>query len=410
MIMRTASLKARNGNTVYARRGNEGYAAVLAIVALIFLLGAPILNLIMPYSLAGGNFLMKFHPASWIALLLFAHLLQFPAANSLEAHYRKAVFLFSLVCALLALQGKGALMSSLLDVQITTAIVLATLSRLPFERARTALALFVGIAAFNVLLVAFEFVFRTPVLPRESVELFFRPAGLFGHPITAGILFCCAMLLLTRGTVGTFARRPLMLAFLGGTALCGVRGPLAIATMIFIVNVIRPPLPRRSAIDYLLDFGVLFAVPIIVTIAYSIGAFDRILSLGVWEESSQSRFFIFDALDWLRSDEFWWGMESYDRMEELTKSATGGRYIENSFVLITFAAGLPMAILASLSLFFLHAPALRRSLLFALMFALALLATIAFSTKGSSSAGVALAGYWIWRSDFERKYRASRSR
>ncbi|AWL99655.2 hypothetical protein [Bradyrhizobium amphicarpaeae] len=352
---------------------------------------------------------MKFHPASWIALVLFLHILQFPAANRLDAHYRNAVFLFVFVCVLLGLQGKGAVMSSLIDVQITPAILLVALSRLPLEQARAAIALFVWIITLNVLLVALEFVLRTPILPREFVEVIFRPAGLFGHPINAGLLFCCAMLLLTRGAVGTFARRPLMLAFLGGTALCGVRGPLAIAAAIFIVNVIKPTLPRRSAIDYFLDFGVLFAVPIVVTIAYSVGAFDRILSLGVWEESSQSRLFIFDALDWLRSDEFWWGIDSYDRMEELTKSATGGRYIENSFVFITFAAGYPMALLASLSLTFLQAPALRRSLLFAMTFTLAAFATIAFTTKGSSSAGIALAGYWIWRLDYERKHRVQSS-
>jgi hypothetical protein len=389
---------------------NDVAAMTLLIVALIFVIGAPMLNMVMPYSQAGGNFLTKFHPASWIALALFALLLPFPAANSLERHYRKSVLLFALVCTLLALRGKGALVSTLLDVQITPAILFAALSRLPFERARAAPALFVWIAACNVLLIAFEFTLHTHILPHESQELFFRPAGLFGHPISAGILSCCAMLLVTRGVAGSLASRPLMLTFLVGTALCGVRGPLAIAALIFIVNVVWPSLPRRSPIDYLLDFGILFAAPIGAAIAYSVGAFDRILSLGVWEESSQSRFFIFDALNWLTNAEFWGGIESYERMEWLTKSATGGQFIENSFVFMTFAAGLPMAILAGLSIFFLHAPALRRSLLFAAVFALATLASISFSTKGSGSAGIALAGYWIWRSDIERKRKAVRVR
>ncbi len=405
--MRAAPLKARTRAALQGHGANAAQehilVAVLAIVALIFLIGAPMLNLVMPYSSPGGNFLMKFHPASWIALPLFPLLLQFPAANPLERHYRTAAFLFALICILLALEKKGALMSTILDIHVAPAILLAALSRLPFERARVAPALFVRIAAFNVVLVAVEFALRTPILPRESHELFFRPAGFFAHPINAGILFCCAMLLLMRGVLGTASVRPLMLLFLFGTVLCGVRGPLAVAGTIFLANIIRPALPRRSALDYVLDFGALIAVPIGVAIALSIGAFDRILALGLWEKSSQSRFHIFEALDWITNNEFWWGIDSNERMELLAGYATGGRDIENSVVLETFAAGFPVAILASFAVFFLHAPALRRSLLAVLLFAVAALATIAFSTKSNAAAGLALAGYWVWRSDFERK-------
>ena len=376
------------------------------IILLIFTLSSPLLNLVMAYSQPGGSFFAKFHPASWLsAPLLFLVCLDQPEkARSLPRHLIGALALIALIIAWLAARHKGALASTFIDIHLTPTVLLLALARLPLERVRVLLRLFIALAAINVFIVFAEFAAQTHLVPIEEARgEYFRPFGLFAHPIQAGTLFYCAMFLAASGVVSSGVARPLMLLLLFGVALCGVRGPLAMAGLVFVSHVIHPAYPRRYLTDYLFDFGLIVLLPIGILAALSLGAFDRIMALGIWEESAQSRFYIFDALDLLNQNQFWHGVDGYDVGDWLAKQATGDTLIENAFVVVIFQAGLPAAVMLGIFLFVLHAPAMLRSLLFSMMVVLVLATTTGFGTKNLIAAAMALTGYWTWRQAMERR-------
>ena len=378
------------------------------IIVLTFTLSSPLLNLLMAYSQPGGNFFTKFHPASWLAApLLFLVCLDQPGKSGpLPRHLIAAAGVMALIVAWLAMRHKGALAATFIDIHLTPAVLLLALSRLPLERVRVLLRLFIALAAVNVFIVFAEFATHRNFIPQDAQDVrepFFRPFGLFAHPIQAGTLFYCAMLLAASGVVSGGLARPLMLLLLFGVALCGVRGPLAMAGLIFVCHVIRPVNPRRHIADYIFDFGLILLLPIGVLVAFSLGVFDRIMTLGIWEESAQSRFYIFDALDLLNTHQFWHGVDSYDVGDWLAKLTTGGQFIENAFVATIFQAGLPTALMLGLFLLVLHTPAMLRSVLFFVIVVLVAFTTLGFGAKNLIAAGVAMTGYWIWRQAMERR-------
>lgn len=293
-------------------------------------------------------------------------------------------------------------MATIVDIHLAPAILLASLSRLPIKQARGVPSLFVYIVAINAVVVLVEFLSQTHIFPTESYQPFFRPNGIFGHPIASGLHFCCAMVLVLYGAVDRSFSRPLMLLFLIGTAFCGVRGPLAVAAVIYLISTFKPISQRRSGMDYLIDFGVALLTPLAVAIAYFVGALDRVIAFGVWDDSSsQSRVLIFSVFKYLSSDVFWWGFDNYDAIGRVVNFAANTNYVENSFVFMTMVAGFPFALIFAFIILFFHCPATLRSFSFFLLFALAIFGTICFSSKGSSSTAVALTGYWIWRTKLE---------
>lgn len=389
-----------------ARPNGPAAFLVKAMLFLIFTLSAPVLNMFVPYSLPGGSALVKFHPATGLSLFLCLALSSLDVRPPLYQHYQRAAVLFFSVAMWLMLQGKGAFAATLLDIHFSVAVVLMGLTAGSFDQARSAVSIFVWIAVLNVAIVIFEFFSRTHVLPIETYEAFFRPAGLFGHPIACGIMFGCSMIIVSRGAVRHELVRPLMVLFLLGTAICGVRGPLAAATVIFTLNLIWPTLPRQSSTQRMFDLATAIFLPLAALGAWAIGAFDRILAAGLWEDSSQSRFFIFQPISWLTSAQFWNGIDDYGTMEYLARQATGGSYIENSFVAFVFSSGILIAIFLSVIIVYFHLPALVRSLSFLVIFLFFIMGTIGFSSKGQTSAAMALTGYWVCRSNREERDRA----
>jgi len=369
------------------------------MILLTFTLGAPALNIFMPYTEAGGSFLAKFHPASWLSVILLGVIVfnYSILGYMLVRHVVFGSLLMVLLIIWLALRGKGALLATFMDVHLAPCILLLGLSCLSPVRVRSLLQIFVVAAAINVVIVAVEYVSQQTLLPTERQELFFRPSGLFAHPIISGVLFCCAMFLTTHGVVSGKAIRPLLLLFLFGVVLCGVRGPLAIAGVIYLHHMLRPSVPREHWSDYVFDFGLVVLIPLTGMLAYSIGALDRILELGLWEDSAQSRFYIFDVIDFLTPHEFWNGIDSYEFMELLAIETTGGRYIENAFVSVLLQAGFPIAVFLGVFLWVVYFYSLRRSLVFTLMFAQVVISTLGFGVKNMIPMAMAMTAYWVWR-------------
>jgi hypothetical protein len=381
------------------------------IILLTFTLSAPLLNLFMPYSVTGGNFFAKFHPASWLAPFLLLLVWQDYAAGWRVpiGHLAWGIGLLGALIGLLAVRGKGALAATFIDIYLVPGILMLALSRLPTARVRTLLRLFIAIVAFNVMIVMLEFAARRALLPREAYERFFRPAGMFAHPIMAGTLFYCAMFLTSRGVVTTWLARPLMLLFLLGAALCRVRGPLAMAVLILVAQIIHPAVGRRHMSEYVLDLGLVLLLPFVILAVFFSGAFDRVLELGLWEQSAQSRFSIFDTIHVLNHRQFWNGVGGYDVGEFLATQLTGGQLIEDAFVSFVLQAGFPVAVAMTIILFILHIRAMSRSLIFVAMMVLIGTTTLGFGAKNMIPAAIALSGYWIQRRSAEQRGRIARA-
>jgi hypothetical protein len=380
-----------------------------AIILLTFTLGSPLLNQLMPYSQPGGNLFTKFHPASWLGPLLLLLVWQDHAGRwrTPVGHLAWTIGVLILLIGWLAVRGKGALLATFIDIYLVPAVLLLALSRLSTQRVRLLLRIFVALAAINVFIVVIEFASQRALLPRDGYERFFRPSGLLAHPIVAGTLFYCAMFLTVRGVTSSGLMRPLAGLFLVGDALCGVRGPLTMAVLIFLMHIIRPAVPRRGLSDYVLDFGLLMLIPVGISALLLSGAFDRIMELGIWEQSAQSRFTIFDAINLLNGHQFWKGVDGYDVSEFLAKQVTGGRLIENAFVGVILLAGFPVALVSAISLFIAHAPAMRRSFLFTLMLVTVAATTLGFGAKNMIPAAIALSSYWTHRQFVERRRSAA---
>jgi hypothetical protein len=378
-----------------------------ATILLTFTLGTPSLDLLMPYAVSGGNFLAKFHPASWLAPLLLL-LVWEDYAVGWQVPVRHLTWGIGLLASLilwLAMRGKGALAATFIDIYLVPAILLLALSRLPTARVRSLLKLFIALAAINVFIVAIEFALQKALLPREGYEPFFRPAGLFAHPIMAGSLFYCAMFLTSRGVVSSGIMRALMLLFLVGIALCRVRGPLLMGGLIFLMNVVHPAVPRRRLSDYVLDFGLVLLAPAAILVAFSSDAFDRIVALGIWDRSAQTRYTILDTIHLLSGHQFWNGVDGYDVGKFLATQMTGDEFIENAFVSVILQAGFPAALMMAICLIIVHAPAMRRSLTFITMLVVIATTTLGFGAKNMIPAAIALCGYWIQRQFVERRRR-----
>jgi hypothetical protein len=379
-------------------------AFLAAMVMLVTLGMSPtFLNQFMNYTLPGGGFFEKFHPASYLSgVLLVVTLLSTSHRRPLDKYLLTVLAMFVLIAAYLAAREKTALAAVVIDVHIAPTILLLALSRLNFGRVRALMALFVGVAVLNALIVIFEYATGASLVPVPGrQELFFRPSGLADHPIMAGTVFYCAMLVAARGVVPPRLARPLLLLLLFVTALCGVRGPLAMALLILLAHVVRPFAPRRGVFDRLFDFGLIPLLPIAILAAVSMGFLDRILTLGLWEESSQSRFLIFDAVGLLSSSEFWSGVDGYYVAESLASQTTGGKLIENAFVLAVLQAGFPSALMLAVSVISLHARAMRKNLLFSAAILFVAFSTLGFGVKNPIPLAIAMAGYLIYRQHLE---------
>jgi len=381
-----------------------------SIVALSFTISAALLNLFVPYTTSGGGLGGKFHPATWIAVMLALVVARSRRDHGAPPYTRAALAVFACLLVSLLLRGRGGMAATIMDTHVMCTVLVLGLSRLDFEHVRKIMRLFLGIALVNVVIIAAEFAASRALLPRDGFQYHFRPAGLFGHPIMAGTLLYCAMFLVSRGLIRNTWAKPVMFVLLCGIALCGVRGPLATGALIFIEYTFRPSRSGRRADDYLFRLAIIALIPVAVVAAISAGVFDRIFDTGLWDASAATRFDIFETLGLLTEAELWQGLPEYEAASTLALAVTGNPLIENAFVGMVLHAGIPSAALLATGLLLQHGPAARANAMFALMVLVVATTTLGFGTKNMIPLAITLAGYWTWRSAREKDASAHVSR
>ncbi len=339
------------------------------VVLLTFTLNPATLEPFMHYSVSGGNFFEKFHPASYVSVLLLVMTFLGRGDKPVELDRHTLIFLGLFLCLMifLAIKGVGASASAIFDVLVAPAMLALALHRLDVEKVQKICQLFVWIAFANALFVMIDYVresYTLPVVKFALHEEFFRPAGFAGHPTQAAMMSQFALFFVLLGVARGNLRRLLSLFFLFAVALCKVRTPFAIAGILVFVNLLYPFVPRANRWDRIVDIGMVMIVPAVVAIAYLSGAFDRFLALGVWDQSTQSRFSIYDTLSYLSEEQFLNGI-SGDVGNFLTLKATNGEYVESSFIIAVFAGGFPFACALAATIGGFYWPLMKKDILFA---------------------------------------------
>lgn len=396
--------------------GSQIFAISYVAVFLIFTVSSPFLDLFVNYTISGGSPIEKFHPATYVCVLFLFPLVLADAikrGSRLDRQLLCFTILFAFIAVFLAIQNEWAPMSAVVDVEVVPIILLLALSRLSTDRIRTICRLFVWIAFANAGMVMVDFVrgaYTFPVVQSLMKDSFFRPAGFAGHPIPAAMLSVYAMYLVLKGVVHSSFRRPLMLFFLFSILLCKERTPLMIGGAIAVVNLVRPFMPRISKREYLIDAVTAIAIPGLFVIAYFSGAFDRMLALGMWDGSSQSRFKIFDVLSYLSAGQLMSGGISSSMIPLMASQTTNSSHVESFFISAVFAAGLPFAIFFALSLIAFYWRFMRKSFIFAGLVLVAFATSADFMIKGMQPAALCLIGYYLWRRDTEMPHVAKNRR
>lgn len=388
---------ASTSNRYRSNAGTGGFItfACCSVVILTLALNASVLNTLMAYTTPGGSLWSKIHPASWVVLFIAPFALFGKRDNFVSRRHLVHASLFAFIIVVLAILAKGAVMTVIIDIAFVPCLFMCVFSQLDHRSRKVIVWTFIVFCLINVFIVVVEFFTSTSLFARETSEPFFRPAALFGHPLNAGMLFCCAMIMLNRVSLSPALQFTMLVFFLVGVVLCGVRGPLVVAATIFISAILHSSGDRGRIPNLLFGSFALCVLMILLVWWESFGIFDRVSTLGVWEQSSQSRAYIFRSFNLLTTNELLWGVSSYEEMQRLALFLTGVPYIENSFVFYVFNVGIILALVICILICSNFASACRRSVSFFILFVGVAIGTISFSTKNATPFGVALASLSI---------------
>ena len=313
----------------------------------------------MNYTLPGGGILQKFHPATYLVAGVFIWMSshKFPTYRENERNYNFAFIIILLVFYAISI-GNFGYTSIMIDIFLAPAVFSIILQRLNQQNQAYLLKVFIFITCINTIVVAIELAGQRSFLDYEQEFSYFRPAGIFGHPIATGAICCIAMISCRHVVTNTITKRTILAILLFQVSMCGVRGALAVATIVFLSDIIAPQKRTMRVVAY--DMLVLLAVLFTVLIFESLGVFDRILARGVWDDSAASRFDIFNIFSIMSDNEFWLGT-SPERILMYAQSLNQSR-IENSFVVGVYQCGFISSIVlfAAIFLYFLK-PSLKSS-------------------------------------------------
>lgn len=349
-------------------------------VILAFILSASTLNLFINYTTPGGMFYEKFHPYVYV---LFGGYLVCLFSNSVQAKTSPQLVAMTFFCIFLILfliiNGKLSYAVVVVNNYWAPLILFSFILTFSESSLNKISKVFLILTVAQAIITIIEFYVGTTFLPVTQEKAYFRPAGLAGHPLNAGLIAVLGLLATRDFIKNYFVSRTLLLLFLGELLILGVRGSLIFAALILIFELIFPKSINRNATFRMLDS--LFFASIILAVfgAINYGALDRFIALGIWDGSAQSRLKVFDLLKILNSEEFRSGV-SYDRiglyLEHLRLN-----YIESPFITHVVIGGLGFAIAthAFLGILILYIGKYSKFLAVAMLFYL--VTTLSFSAK-----------------------------
>lgn len=351
----------------------------IAMVAIFTLSGSVLTNLKIHYLTAGGNFLEKLHPATYLTFLATLLLLMrggdpigeinraFSEAKLLLIH------LFCWFCLLIQMFVLDRPFTVIIDTFLLPVLLCLLIWRLTPQQRRPLIWALHATMLLNILIGYYEFASGHRIVPLTLGSIIvmgeWRSAALLGHPLTAsGIVAAYIMALVLRPAVcpPLLIRIPLiafalgsLMAFGGRTALMTVLAMLAGVGLFEAFNLIRGKrIPLLVAVGAIC---LIFAAVGIIFAAYSLGIFDKmLLRFSSDKGSALARVATFDMLSHFQWSELVLG-PSPVRVNAL-QSQLGLNYgIENFWVSCIVQFGLVHTILITLGLTCFTIELMRRS-------------------------------------------------
>jgi hypothetical protein len=350
---------------------------ILVVIAVRMMLSAGLLNNLVGYTSGQGSIIGRFHPATYLLVLpivLFLLRGSFRLVPPLDV-----AILLSMAAASIAAYNGGLNMACVIvDVGITSMIVARMLIVYGPSLQRRAIILMTSISLFNLILVIIEKLRNQAIFPRDRQELFFRPQGLFDHPLFVGYICCFLMWAVLRSPL-----RPARALLIGiglwlEVVLVSVRLPLLLASLVLGLQIIATGRDRLARIGTALVAAAV--LPLLASGAAAAGWLDRFFTIGLFDEqSAASRINVFDILSRMSNAQIAFGMDqgSIDAAMRILKMDA----IESSFIAYTITAGMIVAILVYAANIIAFFPVIRRDLLFTTIFLSMTLGSIALSTK-----------------------------
>lgn len=225
-------------------------------IGLIFLFGAPLLNLVgWTYSEGGGSFLTKIHPASFL-FAAAAGLAVISGSRPVIDTIRKPSFILFAIASLIFLAkatfitmrgaNEGEL-SSVIDTFLTPLFAVIAVSALTYEYRLKLVPLLRIFFVANSLMALGERILGIRFIPSflDHFSSFDRAAGLLGHPLNAALLTGAMIVYLLTSTQSR-ASGPVRFVEIGLHAIAlfafGGRSALVFTAAVLIISAVTPDL------------------------------------------------------------------------------------------------------------------------------------------------------------------------
>ena len=321
------------------------FVLIFAIVGRIFL-PANLLDMFLSYTSDGGGFYEKIHPFSYIILILA--LSKLISGRSCGAGVSSPAVLVS-AAAILGLiwttvSGSGTAVGFLLDsVLVAGAGAYLLLQADPFLKGSVFNCLMYMMLVNSGLIIS-EWALKWRLLPYAPglVELQFRPAGLLGHPLNNGLFYATAAPLAMVMHRGVIYRIAVALIFLGSAAIAGARAATVVSgvfVLICTLVLLRKEIQKMELTEFgITTFLVFSTLLLAVFVGAAAGVGERLVSVGLFDESSQTRLDVYRIMNYLTNDEIMFGAGN-DRMVYLVKQVINQRTAESPVVGSVFLFG-----------------------------------------------------------------------
>jgi hypothetical protein len=359
-------------------------------------LSGNLLNLLFPYSSAGGSAILKIHPGSY--LLLFTGMVALPTVlpstrmrgNALAIATVSLIVVVVLIGASMIFHHDDGGVGYLVDTILIAPLSLIAMARLSIRQRIMAGRFILCLLFVNAVLAIPEFLVQRHLLPYPFEEVLFRPAGLFSHPLEEGLICVAALPYLFLADLPELTRWVLLITIAMTVAVSQARIATIVAGCIiplglgYMLHQHRRVGRISGAALFVFGTTMMLGLPLLVMAGWALGIFDR-LSLGLADPSAYSRFDVYDIFRYFSWNDILFGI-GLDRAYFYAKHGLGLDTIESPVVMAIaqFGAIGAAIVLGSVLFFFLSlsagAPTLTK--LGAMAFCITAVSNNAFTSKG----------------------------
>ena len=298
------------------------------VVAHVLLSAPSLFYLGIMYDAPGGSVLEKIHPGIWLVLLADVLMLA-SQGNPLRLAVSRLgedpllgtyVVFQTMTVAWLVLRHGGAGAINVFGTLILPYFCVWLIGKLDARRQHRLLAIIVGLLVVNTLIGIAESIVQVKFIPfrmggkQESLEDFFRPSALLGHPLTNSMVTAILLPAPLYLRIAMAWRVGLMVLLWVGTITFGGRTGFVLSTLAY--GLYFPAWLALKAVrgrfTYLqLTGGAVGAVLIIIVVAMvvlSTGIGERIFQTLVWDGSANVRVQVWRVFDYISDQDLMTGV------------------------------------------------------------------------------------------------------